>query len=82
MKEVIRFWMKKGVDGFRMDALPFLFEDPDFRDEPIALPPGKDPLHYGYLNHIYTNNRPETYDMVQQWREVIDAQGAADGRKR
>lgn len=79
MKDVILFWLKKGVDGFRIDAVPFLFEHPDLPDEPVHLPLGDDPLDAGYLDHIYTQNQPETFDMVQQWRELIDGQTAIDG---
>ena len=58
MKNILKFWTDKGVDGFRMDAVPFLFEDQEFKDEPLS---GKtdDPEDYNYLNHIYTWNFPE-----------------------
>src|SRR3569623_1346808 len=36
MYEAARFWMKKGVSGFRLDAVPSLFEDPAFGDEPVV----------------------------------------------
>lgn len=63
--------MEKGVDGFRMDAVPHLMEVEDLRDEPLS---GwtKDPDDYGYLHHIYTNSLDETYEVVRQWRQVID----------
>lgn len=71
MKNVLRFWLGKGVDGFRVDAVPWLFEDPNFRDEPLSGN-SDDPLRPEYLNHIYTQDLPETVDMVYQWREVLD----------
>ena len=33
--DILRFWLKKGVDGFRVDAFAYMLEDPEFRDEPI-----------------------------------------------
>lgn len=36
MSNVLRFWLKKGASGFRMDALNFLFEFEDLRDEPLS----------------------------------------------
>lgn len=79
MKDVLVFWMERGVDGFRIDAIDQLFEDDRFLDEPVAYPEIEDHLDPDYLEHIYTKNMPETYDMVQQWREVLDKQTAVDG---
>ncbi|PSN31182.1 Maltase 1 [Blattella germanica] len=76
---VLRFWMDKGVDGFRVDAVPYLFEDPLLTDEPESGSPGALPNETNYLNHIYTQNLPGTYDMVQQWREVVDQKKSEDG---
>lgn len=76
MKEVLRYWLKKGVSGFRVDTIPSLFEiAPDengnLPDEPLS---GKcsDPNDYCYLKHIYTYDQNETYDMVFQWRELLE----------
>lgn len=73
---MLRFWLDRGVAGFRIDAVPHLFEIPKdssdrFQDEPRNND-NNDPDDYGYLNHIYTTNQPETIDMVYQWREVLD----------
>lgn len=76
MKNVIRYWLGKSVSGFRVDAVPTLFEvAPDRRgnlpDEPKS---GNcnDPVDFCYLKHIYTNDLDETFDMVYQWRETLD----------
>lgn len=80
-KDVMNFWLDQGVDGFRIDAVPFLYEsevDPNtgtYPDEPIienaeTLCP--DPDDYCHLQHIHTNSLPECIDMVYQWREVVD----------
>lgn len=71
MKNVLRFWLGKGVAGFRVDAVPWLFEDVNLRDEPKSGN-SEDPLLPAYLNHVYTQDLPETVDMVYQWRQVLD----------
>ncbi|XP_058118258.1 maltase 1-like [Anopheles coustani] len=71
MKDVLRFWLDQGVDGFRIDAVPWLFETIGFPDEPLSGE-SSDPLSQNYLRHIYTLDQPETVDMVYQWREVMD----------
>ncbi|XP_035789993.1 maltase A3-like [Anopheles albimanus] len=71
MKDVLRFWLDQGVDGFRVDAVPWLFETEGFPDEPISGD-SDDPLSQNYLRHIYTLDQPETVDMVYQWRDVMD----------
>lgn len=70
MKEVLRFWMDKGADGFRVDAINHLFEIQDLRDEPRDQ--CDDPESYCYTQHIYTKDLLETYDMIGQWRKVLD----------
>ncbi|KAI4499901.1 hypothetical protein M0802_005157 [Mischocyttarus mexicanus] len=72
MEEVIRFWLRKGIDGFRVDAIPFLFERDDLIDEPRSFDPNSTSRDYSYLNHIYTNDDQRTYETVQSWRNVLD----------
>jgi alpha-glucosidase len=75
MKEILRYWLHKGVAGFRIDIIVCLFEamnaDGTFPDEPIGNP-NCDYNDACYLDHIYTQDRNETYDMAYQWREVLD----------
>ncbi|XP_037823517.1 maltase A3-like [Lucilia sericata] len=76
MKDVLRFWLHKGVAGFRIDAVPHIFErapdaEGNLPDEP-RNPSVQDPDDYGYLQHIYTVDQPETIDLVYQWRQVLD----------
>lgn len=83
MKDVLRFWLGQGVDGFRVDTIPHLFEiKPDdtnrYKDEPLSGDTD-DSLDYGYLDHIYTQCQEETFDMAYQWREVLDAFQAEHG---
>lgn len=75
MKEVLRFWLNKGVSGFRVDAVPHLFEvpltDTNYYDEPLSNA-CEDTAGYCYHKHIYTLDLPETVEMVYQWRTVLD----------
>lgn len=76
MKNVLRFWLERGVSGFRVDTVPHLFEVlPDasgrYPHEPKSGSTN-DSMDYGYLSHIYTQSQDETYDMVYQWRELLD----------
>lgn len=68
----MRFWFDKGVDGFRIDAVPYLVEDKDFPDEPETGRPGVDPKSPDYLDHIYTQNHPETFEIIYDWRDVVE----------
>lgn len=82
MKDVLTFWLQKGVSGFRIDAVPYLFEiemtNNEYPDEPET---GKtdDPTNPDYVDHIYTQNREETFDMMFQWRKVLDDYKAENG---
>ena len=72
MHEVMRFWLNKGVDGFRVDAVWYLIKDDEFRDNPLnpAYVPGG--LPRDRLIPIYTADRPEVHDVIREMRRVID----------
>ncbi|XP_058832026.1 probable maltase [Topomyia yanbarensis] len=75
MKDVLRFWLSRGVSGFRIDAVPYLFESEAvnnvYPDEELS---GKtdDPDNPDYVVHTHTQNLEETFDMSFQWRKVLD----------
>lgn len=75
MKNVLLFWLDKGVDGFRIDAIPHVFEkvndDGSYPDEPVSGLTN-DTTANNYLTRIYTKDLPETYDLVYSWRELMD----------
>jgi oligo-1,6-glucosidase/alpha-glucosidase len=81
MFDVLRFWMAKGVDGFRLDIVNALFEDPEIRDNPFAwklLPSAEDP---GMLFRSTENtlNHPDTMAFMRELRRAVDD---FDGRDR
>lgn len=55
MENVLKFWLKKGVSGFRVDAINHLFEDDRLIDEP-RNDHVSDPNSYEYLEHIFTKD--------------------------
>ncbi len=72
MLDVLRFWLDRGVDGFRIDALRHLVKDERFRDNPPnpRYGAGQDP--YRALRPVYTTDQPEVHDMIGLMREVTD----------
>lgn len=71
MLDVVAFWMKRGVDGFRMDALDQLYEDPRLRNNPElrALIPG---TNTHQQKEIYNRDLPEIHGALQKIRGVSD----------
>jgi alpha-glucosidase len=70
MEGVLEFWMKKGVAGFRIDAVSRLFEDPDLHDDPYL--PGVNAYGDRNIEHKYTDNYPEVHDILKELRKVVD----------
>ncbi|AXC11011.1 Neopullulanase [Acidisarcina polymorpha] len=76
MYDTCRFWMRRGVYGFRLDAIPTLFEDPQLRDEQVIKDAGGNPKINAFgdqeLDDSLTNNLPEVHDVQKELRKVID----------
>jgi alpha-glucosidase len=70
--DVIRFWLRRGVDGFRVDVLWHLIKDDRFRDNPQnpGFTPGRPP-HEAFVP-LYTTDRPEMQDVLAEMRAVVD----------
>jgi alpha-glucosidase len=75
MLDVLRFWLDRGVDGFRFDTVNYYFHDTELRDNPPAeisagdlLP--RDP--YGMQNHLHSKNRPENIAFLERIRRLMD----------
>jgi alpha-glucosidase len=66
----MRFWLDRGVTGFRLDAITTLFEDPQLRDEPALA--GTNAQGDPNLKNIYTDNLPEVHDVIRRMRAMID----------
>ncbi len=69
--DTARFWLDKGVDGFRLDVANFYMHDRELRDNPPV--PHPDPIKpYWMQRQLYTRSRPETLDFVARLRGVMD----------
>jgi alpha-glucosidase len=68
----VRFWLDRGVDGFRLDAINWLFEDPQLRDNPVLpdLRPRSATEHEQELK--YNRDLPETHDVLRRLRALAD----------
>ncbi|NDZ17905.1 alpha-amylase [Variovorax sp. WS11] len=77
MYEVLRFWLRRGVDGFRVDVLSDLIKDAEFRDNPLN--PDFVVGQFPALRWIplYSTDRPEMQQIVAEMRRVVDAFGDA-----
>jgi alpha-glucosidase len=72
MYDVMRFWLKRGVDGFRIDVIWHLIKDDQFRDNPPnpKFRPGEPP-HHAQIP-LYTTDRLEVHDVIAEMRVVAD----------
>ena len=73
MFNVMRYWLDKGVDGFRVDVMWHMIKDEQFRDNPVN--PDYDPntADYEQLLPVYSTDQPEVHDIVHKMRQVLDA---------
>ncbi len=71
----MRFWLDRGVDGFRLDTVNYYFHDALLRSNPPA--PGNDPdpavNPYEMQLHLYSKTRPENLGFLERLRALTDA---------
>ncbi len=72
-----RFWLDRGVDGFRLDTVNFYFHDTQLRDNPPLTsderPSTVDPTNpYGFQQHLYDKTRPENLVFLEKLRALLD----------
>lgn len=76
--DVERFWLDRGVDGFRLDTINFYFADKELRDNPAVTKEEEDfsiaaeVNPYVRQNHIYSKNQPENLEFLKRFRKVSD----------
>jgi glycosidase len=75
MLDMVRHWLDRGVDGFRLDIFNFLYEDPDFHDNPSSLRylPSIDMVKMNGQERINNLNRPETFAFAKELRSLLDS---------
>ncbi|MDQ3972914.1 MAG: alpha-amylase family glycosyl hydrolase [Actinomycetota bacterium] len=78
--DILRFWLDRGVDGFRVDVAHALVKHPDLPDNPparheqAALMAGMSAA-YRSQQHLYDVNQPGVLDIYRRWRKVVDPYG-------
>lgn len=76
--DVARFWLDRGVDGFRLDTINFYFHDQALRDNPplpmdqrnSSIAPQVNP--YNHQNHLYSKSQPENLAFLERLRALTD----------
>ena len=70
----MRFWLDRGVDGFRLDVVHFFGKDREFRDNPRGLTGfTKGLISYDRYKHLYDRDRPEVHEVFREMRKLTDA---------
>ena len=77
MFDVVRFWLDRGVDGFRVDVAHYIMKDPHLRDNPEA-PEGSETIHrslgeYDSQVHLYDSRHPDVHGVYREFRHILDA---------
>jgi len=73
MHDTLRFWLDRGIDGFRMDVVTFIIKHQDFPDNPI-----QDNALWGEFaelanqEHKYNINQPEVHGYFREFRKIVD----------
>jgi len=72
MADVLRFWMRRGVDGFRLDASAVLAEDALLRDDPVEPDTDENTPPPQRLMRVFSDDRPDSLHYIEEIRGVID----------
>lgn len=75
---VAKFWLDRGADGFRIDALNFAMHDPELRDNPPAPEDGRLRTRpFDFQQQRYNQSHPDITGFVERIRALTDRYGAA-----
>jgi alpha-glucosidase len=70
--EAAKFWLDRGVDGFRLDVANFYYCDRLLRDNPPKRPEGGFARPYQHQRHLYDRSQPETLTFLEELRRLLD----------
>ena len=70
--DTARFWLERGVDGFRLDVANFYFCDRKLRDNPPKRPEGGYARPYQHQRHLYDRSQPENVRFMEEVRRLVD----------
>lgn len=68
--DVLRFWLDRGVDGFRIDVIHKIAKHPELPDNPTI--PGREGHGYGAQQHLHDENHPDVHAFLRDVRRVLD----------
>ena len=69
---ILRFWLDRGIAGFRLDVVNVLYKDPELRDDPPARPEDHPLLRELGMRRVNSMNQPEIHDLLQEWRALCE----------
>jgi alpha-glucosidase len=72
MLNTMRFWLDRGVDGFRVDVMWHMIKDDQFRDNPVNPDYQQHMATYDQLLPVYSTDQPEVHDIVRKMRHVLE----------
>jgi alpha-glucosidase len=72
MFDVMRFWLNKGVDGFRVDVMWHMIKDEQLRNNPSNPDYQEHMATYEKLLPVYSTDQPEVHDIVHKMRKVLN----------
>ena len=72
---IARFWLDRGVDGFRLDVINYIVHDRELRDNPPALRRETPQLATQMQRHCFDRSRPEALDFIRELRALMDSYG-------
>jgi alpha-glucosidase len=72
MLDTMRFWLDKGVDGFRVDVMWHMIKDEKLRDNPVNPDYQPHMATYDQLLPVYSTDQPEVHDIVREMRALLD----------
>ncbi|MDO5706867.1 MAG: alpha-amylase family glycosyl hydrolase, partial [Paracoccus sp. (in: a-proteobacteria)] len=78
LMDAMRFWLDRGVDGFRLDTVNYYFHDTELRDNPPRKRRDNSPINqpFDFQDHVFSKNRPENIAFLTRLREMTDAYDA------
>jgi alpha-glucosidase len=72
-ERILRFWFDRGLAGVRIDVCHGLIKDRQLRDDPPATEDDDPDTRAHGLWRVYSMNRPETHEILRDWRRLVDA---------
>lgn len=78
MFEAVRFWLERGVDGFRLDVAHYIMKDPELRDNPLNPNPAPAKAHdqrvreYDRYLHVHSQGHADVHGVFREFRTLLD----------